>query len=143
MRMSNFPQDSIGRTAAVLAYFNWLCARAHSKLIIPPAPKPPPRAKPPTVEPPASTNDEVPTQPCAATGKSAAGAGGGGAGGAGGNLPNGTRVRVVRSYAGQVLPREEVRTGETTSLAHGWYYCLMDDNAQVSEIPQAGTGRHE
>ncbi len=116
--------------------FECVRARAHSKLIIPPAPKPPPRAKPPPPgEPPAPPSDDGPSQPCAATGKSTAGGGVGGSSGAGGNLPNGTRVRVVRSYAGQILPREEVRTGETTSLAHGWYYCLMDDNAQVGGKP--------
>jgi hypothetical protein len=113
------------------------------KLIIPPAPKPPPRAKPPpTAEPPVPSNDDAPPQPSAAAGKSAAAAGGGGAGSAAGNLPNGTRVRVVRSYAGQVLPREEVRTGETTSLAHGWYYCLMDDSGQVG-APEFGVGRRD
>jgi hypothetical protein len=37
----------------------------------------------------------------------------------------------VRSYAGQPLSKDEMRTGETTSFAHGWYYCLMDDCGQV------------
>ena len=70
--------------------------------------------------------DDGPHNPGAGKGLSASSASG-----TGGNLANGTRVRVVRAYSGQLLPREEMRTGETSSFAHGWYYCLMDDCGQV------------
>ena len=100
-----------------------------SKLIIPPAPKPAQRIRAP--DPPVPSGDDAP--PLSGTSKSAVSnaAAIAAAGAAGGNLPNGTRVRVVRSYAGQLLSKEEMRTGETTSFAHGWYYCVMDDCGQV------------
>ena len=46
-------------------------------------------------------------------------------------LQNGTRVRIVRSYSGALLSRDEFRTGETTSFTHGWYYVAIDDSSQV------------
>ena len=46
------------------------------------------------------------------------------------NPPPGTRVRIIRTYGGQLLPRDEVRTGETQTFAHGWYYIALDDSGK-------------
>jgi hypothetical protein len=46
------------------------------------------------------------------------------------NPPPGTRVRIIRTYGGQLLPKEEVRTGETQTFAHGWYYITLDDSGK-------------
>ena len=45
------------------------------------------------------------------------------------NPPQGTRVRIIRTYGGLMLPKEEVRKGETQSFAHGWYY-ILDENGK-------------
>jgi hypothetical protein len=51
------------------------------------------------------------------------------------NPPPGTRVRIIRTYGGQLLPKEEVRTGETHQFAHGWYYITLDDSGKKERWP--------
>jgi len=46
------------------------------------------------------------------------------------NPPLGTRVRIIRTYGGQLLAKDEVRTGETHQFAHGWYYITLDDSGK-------------
>ena len=96
------------------------------RLVIPPRPKPivAVRCRDDTGQEPAAASDDGQLAGVAVTAVRGIGVGVG-------NLPTGTRVRVVRSYAGGLLPREETRTGETTAFTHGWYYCCMDDGGQV------------
>lgn len=47
------------------------------------------------------------------------------------NPPTGTPVRIIRTYGGVMLPKEEVRKGETQSFASGWYYILDDTGKKV------------
>jgi hypothetical protein len=50
------------------------------------------------------------------------------------NPPPGTRVRIIRTYGGSMLPKEEVRTGEIQSFAHGWYYITLDDSGKKERL---------
>ena len=58
------------------------------------------------------------------------------------NPPAGTRVRIIRTYGGVMLPKDEIRTGETHMFAHGWYYITLDDGGKqerqaTAHFPQA------
>ena len=57
------------------------------------------------------------------------------------NPPPGTRVRIIRTYGGSLLPKEEVRTGEIQSFAHGWYYITLDSGKKerLEISPQPST----
>jgi len=52
------------------------------------------------------------------------------------NPPPGTRVRIIRTYGGSMLPKEEVRIGETQSFAHGWYYITLEDSGKKERSDQ-------
>ena len=61
------------------------------------------------------------------------------------NPPPGTRVRIIRTYGGSMLPKEEVRIGETQSFAHGWYYITLEDRGKKerSDRPLDRAGRSD
>ncbi|EKX47571.1 hypothetical protein GUITHDRAFT_137350 [Guillardia theta CCMP2712] len=50
----------------------------------------------------------------------------------GSNPPLGTKVRIVRTYGGSLLPRDEVKTGETTGFVHGWYTITLDETNKTT-----------